>query len=103
MRTALSSCVMNMEADKLNSSIQHLQTKLNEVQEIKLLAEQLEETGEVAICNRDDSHTFSVRTRQDEVTDALVQLSQMGIGSTDIVYNHDDDKFEMKKTWRTDR
>lgn len=103
VRIAYVLCVIDMEADKLNSSIQHIQTKLNEVQEIKLLVEQLEKTGKVIVDNPDDSHTFSVRTRQDEVTDAMVKLSQMGLGGRDIVYDYENDEYKLKLTWRTDR
>lgn len=93
-----------MEHKKLDKTKAHFRSRMREVTQIQELLKELEDTGEVTVMNPDDSRIAEIHVKQDEVTDAMVKLAQVGqISSSDIIYVPDEDYFVMKRQVREDQ
>lgn len=82
------------QAYDIDSSISHLEGKVELFKEAKQLALSIDEHGKVLVDNPEDSHQCEIWAEADDSTDDLISLSQLGSGSDKIVYDHENDVYK---------
>lgn len=88
------------EASKLDHSIEHLKTKLDDLYRVKELVTELEKTGDVDISNPKDSGIIQIVTTQDEPTGDMQELADLRMVTNRIKYIHENDVYRLKVTIR---